>query len=91
MKSIHDFLPYAISIIAIWSGIYMLTRYKRLRRDKVLRMNFISLAVAILYVGIIYSLYSFGLFPATSLNILLRPVNLLLVLIPSLIAWRMSP
>jgi len=80
-----------ISIIAIWSGMYMLTRYKRLRRDKILRMNFISLAVAILYVGIIYSLYSFGFFPVTSLNILLRPVNLLLVLIPSLIAWRMSP
>jgi len=87
---LNDILPYLIAIASFWSGFYLLFKIRFLRNDKLLKLNFMVLGVTILYVGGVYTVFFVGMLSLTDLPVLLRPINFLLILIPGLIAWRMS-
>ena len=91
---IHDyFLPTIISVLGIYAGSYILLNMKKIKADLILRSFFYILGFTYIYMGIIYLLVLFGLIvaiPATQAAILMRPVNILAIAAPFMIAKRMG-
>ena len=89
----HEFLPLVIVMLALSSGTYILLNIKKFKNDWVTRIYFVVLGLMYIYMGIIYALVLFGVveaIPATQAAILMRPVNILAIVTPFLIANRMG-
>ena len=91
---IHNyFLPALVSIMGIYAGSYILLNMKKIPQDRILRLFFYILGLTYIYMGIIYLLILLGLvaaIPATQAAILMRPVNILAIAAPFMIAKRMG-
>ena len=90
---IHNYLSYIIAVLGIYAGIYILLNIRKVRNDKILRFYFYVLGLMYLYIGIIYTLIIFGIIvaiPPTQASILMRPVNILAIATPFMIAKRMG-
>lgn len=92
---IHNLLPILIAVLGLISGAYIFRKStsQRIRNDRVLTINFISLGILNIYIGSVYSLVLFGFIsavPSAELSIYMRPANLLQVVLPFLISWRMG-
>jgi len=91
--SFHEFLPLVIIMLGLSSGTYILLNIKKVRNDWVTRIYFVILGLMYIYMGIIYALVLFGIvaaIPATQAAILMRPVSILAIVTPFLIAKRMG-
>ena len=91
--AIHDALPLFIIFVGLFGGFYILTRAKKMKHDWVLELNFIVLGCINLYVGVVYLLVLLGIIdsiPTSELALFMRPANLLLLVLPLLISWRMG-
>jgi hypothetical protein len=88
---LHDSLPVLIAIAGLFVGGFILTRIKKLPKDKVLIFDFLCLGIVNLYVGVIYLLFLLGIIPTVVyLSMFVRPVVILQIILPALIAWRME-
>lgn len=88
---LHDILPILIAIFGLFVGVYMATKIKRFSNDIILLIDFGMLSLVNLYVGAIYLLFSMGVISTVSeLSVYVRPVNLLQIVLPALITWRMG-
>lgn len=88
---LHDALPILIAIFGLFVGVFMATKIKRFYGDLVLVMDFTLLSIVNLYVGAIYLLFAMGaIHGVEELSIFVRPVNLLQIILPALITWRMG-
>lgn len=89
--TLHDTLPIFIAILGLFVGGYMMTKIRRLPKDKILILDFAVLSLVNLYVGVIYLLFTIGVVPTVEdLSFLVRPSNLLQIVLPALISWRMG-
>jgi len=88
---LHDTLSILIAILGLFVGGYMITRIKRLPKDKILILDFVMLSLVNLYIGMIYLLFTIGVIPTLEdLSFLIRPVIPLQIILPALISWRMG-
>lgn len=93
--TVHNLLPLFIAIFGLLSGFYTLNkaRTQHIRSDRILTINFISLGLLNLYIGTVYSLVLIGVIsavPSAELSIFMRPANLLQIVLPFFISWRMG-
>ena len=89
--TLHDSLPIVISIFGILVGVYMITKIKKLPKDNILLMDFVVLSLVNIYIGAIYLMFVLGIIPKVEdLSLFVRPANLLQIVVPALIAWRMG-
>jgi hypothetical protein len=88
---IHNSLPIVISFCGIVVAIYMMGRLKKLPKDKILVIDYFLLGLVNFYVGLIYLLFVVGVVPTVSdLSLFVRPANLLQIIFPAIISWRMG-
>jgi hypothetical protein len=88
---LHDTLPVLIAIAGLFAGGFVLSRIKRLPKDRVLIFDFLCLGLVNFYVGGVYLLFAMGVIGSVSdLSVFVRPVNLLQIILPALITWRMG-
>lgn len=88
---LHDTLSILIAILGLFVGGYMITRIKRLPKDKILILDFVMLSLVNLYIGMIYLLFTIGVIPTLEvLSFLIRPAIPLQIILPALISWRMG-
>lgn len=76
-------------VIAVLGGVYLFINAVRIH-DNVQKANYFILGVVGLYYGLVYLSYYAGNIDINGLSMYLRPANGLLLLIPSLITWRMK-
>ena len=89
--TLHETLPIFIALFGIFVGVYMLTKVKKLGQDKILIFDFMCLSLVNLYVGGIYLLFVMGAISSVeTLSPLIRPANLLQIILPAVITWRMG-
>ena len=90
----HMILPFIISLLGFYTGVYLVIRtYKLLEEDRTLKVFLYILGIMNIYIGIVYALISIGVvsaIPVTQASILMRPVNLLALVTPFMIAKRMG-
>lgn len=88
----HDlYLPLIIGIVGLIAGIYILSKVKRLPKDKILVLDFALMGIVHIYVGIIYMLFLAGTISTISdLSVFVRPAMLLQIGLPAVITWRMG-
>jgi hypothetical protein len=92
---IHDFLPILIAFFGLFSGVYTIQKAysPKITADKTLQVNFILLGMLNLYIGAVYIGVLTNLIsavPAAELSIYMRPANLLQIVLPFFISWRMG-
>lgn len=88
---LHDSLPVLIAIAGLFVGGFILSRIKKIPKDKILIFDFACLGAVNLYVGIIYFLFAIGVVHSIGdLSVFVRPVTLLQIILPAMIAWRMG-
>lgn len=91
--NIHSLLPIIISVLGIYSGTYIILNIKKVGKDTTLKIFFCVLGGMYIYIGIIYTLVFFGVIgaiPPTQASILMRPINILAIVTPFMIAKRMG-
>ena len=89
--TLHDTLPILIAILGLFVGGYMMTKIRRLPKDNILLMDFVVLSLVNIYIGAIYLMFVLGIIPKVEdLSLFVRPANLLQIVVPALIAWRMG-
>lgn len=89
--TLHDTLPIFIAILGLFVGGYMMTKIRRLPKDNILLMDFVVLSLVNIYIGAIYLMFVLGIIPKVEdLSLFVRPANLLQIVVPALIAWRMG-
>lgn len=88
---IHNSLPVVISFCGIIVAIYMMSRLRRLPKDIILVVDYFLLGLINLYVGAVYLLFVMGIIPTVlELSLFVRPANLLQIILPAIVSWRMG-
>jgi len=92
--TIHDsILPVIITVLGLYAGLDILFNIKKISQDSVLKLYFCVLGLMYLYIAVIYVLILLGIvvaIPATQASIMMRPVNILAIVTPFLIAKRLG-
>lgn len=91
----HNYLPFLIAMSGIVTGCYIVYNLNKIvrRGDSTMTGLFVMFAVLNLYVGIVYTLVIFGVIrsvPSSELSYFMRIANLLQIIIPFWISWRMG-
>lgn len=93
--SAHNYLPLLIAMSGIVTGCYIVYNLNKIvrRGDSTMTGLFVMFAVLNLYVGIVYVLVIFEVIrslPSSELSYYMRIANLLQIIVPFWIAWRMG-
>lgn len=88
---IHNSLPAVISFCGIVVAIYMMSKLRKLPKDNILIADYFLLGAINLYVGVVYFLFIINIIPTVlELSLFVRPANLLQIIFPAIISWRME-
>lgn len=87
----YNSLPIIISILGFLVGFYMMSKIKKLPKDNILLLDFTTLSLVNLYIGGVYFAFVINVIKnVNELSLFVRPANLLQIILPALIAWRMG-